>query len=68
MSIPDIKYLDKNNGILSVCYYANAGAGRFFVMFVFLNKNNQDVKLHPFISLESSWLEKEYKNDNWWIY
>ena len=29
-------------------------SGRFFVMFAFLNKNDQDVKLHPFISLESS--------------
>ena len=37
-----------------MCFDADAGAGRFVAVFAFLNRNDQNVKLHPFILFEGS--------------
>ena len=41
--------LDVPSGVLPVCFDADAGGGRFLAVFTFLNREDGDVKLHPFI-------------------
>ena len=46
--------LDVQSGVLPVCFDADAGGGRFLAVFTFLNREDGDVKLHPFIIFKGS--------------
>ena len=46
--------LDVQSGELPVCFDADAGGGRFLAVFTFLNREDGEVKLHPFILFKGS--------------
>ena len=46
--------LDLSKGVLPVCYDSDAGGGRVVSSFAFLNRKDEDIKLHPFIIFEGS--------------
>ena len=46
--------LEVQSGVLPVCFDADAGGGRFLAVFTFLNREDGDVKLHPFIIFKGS--------------
>ena len=46
--------LDLSAKELPICFDADAGGGRFLAVFAFLNRNDQDIKLHPFLLYEGS--------------
>ena len=46
--------LDFSKKELPICFDADAGGGRFLAVFTFLNREDEDVKLHPFILFEGS--------------
>ena len=46
--------LDLSAKELPICFDADAGGGRFLAVFAFLNRLDQDIKLHPFLLYEGS--------------
>ena len=46
--------LDLAKSELPVCFDADAGGGRFLAIFTFLNRYDEDVKLHPYLLYEGS--------------
>lgn len=48
----EIEYLDMSKQLLPLCF--DADAGRFVAIFAFLNRNDQNVKIHPFLLFEGS--------------
>ena len=46
--------LDVQSGLLPVCFDADASGGRFLAVLTFLNREDGDVKLHPFIIFKGS--------------
>ena len=49
MAESESEELDLSYGVLPVCFDADAGGGRFLATFTFLNRNDGDVTLHPFV-------------------
>ena len=54
MAESESEELDLASRELPVCFDADAGGGRFLATFTFLNRNDGDVKLHPFLMFKGS--------------
>ena len=54
MAESEFETLDLSAKELPICFDADAGGGRFLAVFAFLNRMDEDVKLHPYLLYEGS--------------
>ena len=54
MAESESSYLDLSENVLPICFDADAGGGRFLAVFTFMNREDNDVKLHPYLIYEGS--------------